>query len=515
MLDSIAMSTLLDAPNGDLVLRISGTSRDGQLVRLRSPKCTIGSGPSCTFRVRARGVRPVHCLILRGPTQTVIRRWSADTRLNGGAFTDAPLGPGDRLGVGPVEFEVLDTGAASTRLPPPSAPARDAGPSPSFDGSKAVGATERRLALANRQARGRVRKLIAQLRAARGELAEPEGEPRSQETPPTAPEVRQGGLDALEAQLGTRQSALDVRERELDGRQAELKAVEAQLGTRQSALEARERELDGRQAELEALQSELSAASSEADRAKGPSAARPSRGASEEESIDQYMTRLLQRVRATTGSSASSEALTGTPDRDMGGPSRQSAAAPLATPAPGSDTSQDSAANRSPSAITRRSAAREDSANRSAMRELANVAAQAAIDHHARRRLVRLSTSKLMVILLALISGAAMLWTWRFLGAGVSTFYAGLVSFLIALYWGVQYAVLQGRVTVSRSGHLGWKSPEQPTPPPDPEPTPPPDPEQTPPPDPEQTPPPDPEQTPPADDDQSREAASPDHPPIS
>ena len=304
---------------------------------------------------------------------------------------------------------------------------------------------------------------------------------------------RQAELEAVEAQLGTRQSALEARERELDRRQAELEAVEAQLGTRQSALEARERELDGRQAELEALRSELSAASSEADRAKGPSAARPSGGASEEESIDQYMTRLLQRVRATTGSSASSEASTGTPDTDIGEPSSQPAAVPLGTPAPGSDTSQDSAANRSPSAMARRSAAREDSANRGAMRELANVAAQTAIDHHARRRLVRLSTSKLTVILLALISGAAMLWTWWFFGAGVSTFYAGLVSFLIALYWGVQYAVLKGRVTVSRSGHLGWKSPEQPTPPPDPEPTPPPDPEQT----------------PPADDNQSREATSP------
>jgi len=468
MLDLIGMSTLLDAPNGDLVLRICGTSRDGQLVRLRSPKCTIGSGPSCTFRVRARGVRPVHCLILRGARQTVIRRWSADTRLNGGAFSDAPLGPGDRLGVGPAEFEVLDTGAASTNMPQPSVPARDAGPSPSFDGSRAVGATERRLALANRQARRRIRKLIAQLRAARGELAKREEEPRSQETPPTATEVQQADWDALDAQLAARQSALDVRGRELDERQAEL----------------------------EALQSELSAASSEADHAKGPSAARPSAGASEEDSIDQYMTRLLKRVRATTGSAASSEAFTEAPDTDMGEPSSQPAAAPLGTPAPGSDTSQDSATNRRPSAIARRTAAREDSANRSAMRELANVAAQTAIDHHARRRLVRLSTSKLMVILLALISGAALIWAgWVFEsgkpGSGMSTFYAGLVSLLIALCWGVQYAVLKGRVTVSRSGHLGWKSPEQPTPPPDPE------------------------QTPPTYDDQSGVAASPDHPSIS
>ncbi len=50
---------------------------------------------------------PLHCLIVRGPQATIVRRWSADTRLNGQAFTDAPLRPGDRLSVGAIELEVL------------------------------------------------------------------------------------------------------------------------------------------------------------------------------------------------------------------------------------------------------------------------------------------------------------------------------------------------------------------------------------------------------------------------
>ncbi len=101
-------NTLLDAARGDLVLRVRGSSRDGQVVRLRSTKCTIGSGPHCTLRLRARGVRPLHCLILRGARSTIIRRWAPDTRINGRAFAEAPLVPGDQLSIGPIELDILE-----------------------------------------------------------------------------------------------------------------------------------------------------------------------------------------------------------------------------------------------------------------------------------------------------------------------------------------------------------------------------------------------------------------------
>ena len=95
-------------PPDDLKLRIVGGPRDGQLIRLRSSKCSIGSGRSCTLRLRARGVRPLHCLIVRGRVATIVRRWSPDTRLNGSSFTDAELVAGDRLSIGPIELEVVD-----------------------------------------------------------------------------------------------------------------------------------------------------------------------------------------------------------------------------------------------------------------------------------------------------------------------------------------------------------------------------------------------------------------------
>jgi hypothetical protein len=103
---------------GDLALRVCGTEHDGRIVRLHARKCTIGSGESCTLRLRARGIERVHCLIVRGARGAAVRRWSQRTRLNGGAFLDAPLIPGDRLGIGPLELEVVETPVASASAAP-------------------------------------------------------------------------------------------------------------------------------------------------------------------------------------------------------------------------------------------------------------------------------------------------------------------------------------------------------------------------------------------------------------
>ena len=50
----------------DLCLKVVNTKRAGQIVRLASPKCTIGSARDCTLRLRAVGVHPLHCLVLCG-----------------------------------------------------------------------------------------------------------------------------------------------------------------------------------------------------------------------------------------------------------------------------------------------------------------------------------------------------------------------------------------------------------------------------------------------------------------
>ena len=113
------LTSVEDGNQPDLLLRVCGSSNDGKLLRLRSAKCIIGSGPQCTLRLHNPRFQPVHCLILRGPNATVVRCWGRETLLNGRPFGDAPLATGDRLRVGPIELEVVELGR------PVAAPAVD------------------------------------------------------------------------------------------------------------------------------------------------------------------------------------------------------------------------------------------------------------------------------------------------------------------------------------------------------------------------------------------------------
>ena len=170
-------------PAGDLWLRVVGTSRADQVVRLSAPKCTIGSASGCTLRLRALGVRPIECLILRGAHGTVVRACVAGTRLNGECFRDARLTAGDRLKFGPIELEVLagdgddsgdrgndGDGAAEPPLAERSAnvtqvmDSRSHRPLEPFDL-----ATAQRQRDQARQARRRALRLVEQLRKLRGE----------------------------------------------------------------------------------------------------------------------------------------------------------------------------------------------------------------------------------------------------------------------------------------------------------------------------------------------------------
>ena len=118
MFDSLTAAPgepLLGHPQGPLKLRLRGGGRRGQLLQLHSAKVAIGSSPQSTLRLRFPGIAPMHCLILRGEQQTLIRRLSGDTRLNDSTFDDAILYNGDRLGIGNVELEVVDDQARSAR----------------------------------------------------------------------------------------------------------------------------------------------------------------------------------------------------------------------------------------------------------------------------------------------------------------------------------------------------------------------------------------------------------------
>ena len=124
------------------------------------------------------GIAAWHCLILRGNEHTVVRRLSADTLLNGAAFFDAPLHPGDRLAVGPVEFEVLEGFAAETAQAESQATSiaglesSETAEPPVFEERSRRFERRRledRLKLANSQSRLRLRKMIKRLHALRHE----------------------------------------------------------------------------------------------------------------------------------------------------------------------------------------------------------------------------------------------------------------------------------------------------------------------------------------------------------
>ncbi len=120
--DSAAPSRLLGASAAELKFRIQGGEHNGRILRITAVKCTIGSAPGCTLRLRGGDFEPLHCLILAGRNGTIIRRNSPRTYLNGGPFEDAALKLGDVLRIGSMEMAVVACPQAASALQPRSQP---------------------------------------------------------------------------------------------------------------------------------------------------------------------------------------------------------------------------------------------------------------------------------------------------------------------------------------------------------------------------------------------------------
>lgn len=120
---------LLGSPSGDLIFRVSRDGQTGEIRQVAGTRVTLGSRPTCTIPIRDADVRPIQCLILRGKGGAVVRNYCDRTRLNDAPFADAALRPGDRLQVGPLQFELLETvpavrlpGTAAEQAVPPLSP---------------------------------------------------------------------------------------------------------------------------------------------------------------------------------------------------------------------------------------------------------------------------------------------------------------------------------------------------------------------------------------------------------
>ena len=90
----------------------------------------------------------------------------------------------------------------------------------------------------------------------------------------------------------------------------------------------------------------------------------------------------------------------------------------------------------------------------SAFRELANMSARNAIHQHSRRMLVNAMYSKLTVAGVALVASIGLFWMWGQFGACKMTLWSSLVAIVVAVFWGLEYALLTGRLIVKKSGHL-------------------------------------------------------------
>jgi len=239
-----------------LVFRVRGSSLDDQLVRIRSAKFTIGSGRNCALRLIADGVRRLHCVVLRGANRVVVRRWAPGTRLNGAAFSDAPLAPGDVLSIGPVQLEAVELGNTACQ-----------------DESAAVETTRARLAAEREQQHAELSAAQQQLQSDRQqldidhrELADAQEKLRQANESLTE---RTAQVAACEQRLTeddrTRTEQFELRESELRHRQQQLEAQSetlhlacAEMEARQALLAERCDDLQRREADMERLQSHLS-----------------------------------------------------------------------------------------------------------------------------------------------------------------------------------------------------------------------------------------------------------------
>ena len=179
-----------------------------------------------------------------------------------------------------------------------------------------------------------------------------------------------------------------------------------------------------------------------------------------DDSIDQYMAGLLHRVRQNAAELCAEKPCVG-----VGAASPEPEPDELGFPAPGvflpSGSGQVSPWEPDPRPA-RPQAARvvvpETAANLAALRELANFSAKAALDRHSRRRLISLSTGKLILALAALACGGLLMGSWWFLKPSDLALYGGAVGLLAAVVWGLQHTILTGRILVGRSGRLQWGS---------------------------------------------------------
>jgi hypothetical protein len=106
--DTVSPATdLLSAAPPALALRIVQPGTPERTQELPAGKCTVGSSGRCQICLPNAQIRPLHCLIVRSASETVVTRWAPGIQLNGQEFTSAPFVVGDCLSLGDVEMHLV------------------------------------------------------------------------------------------------------------------------------------------------------------------------------------------------------------------------------------------------------------------------------------------------------------------------------------------------------------------------------------------------------------------------
>jgi len=111
-------------------------------------------------------------------------------------------------------------------------------------------------------------------------------------------------------------------------------------------------------------------------------------------------------------------------------------------------------ASRQRGSVRKRAEAPEKNTNFAAMRELANLSSQAAIDRYAKARLQQVLRGKLLVLLISLVCGLGLVALDLWIGVGHLGRAAIVLDFIVMVVYGIQYGLLTGRLIINPKGQL-------------------------------------------------------------
>jgi len=248
-----------------LMLRPIRGHADSPLIPLGIGRYVIGSGPDAEVRLETHGVDAQHAVLLVGPQRSVLKAFSRFTWVNDGVVRECAVRPGDRICIGPVEFEVLKAKPrrrkpAATEPAPRNIAPRQALAEPGFSGWATT------------------------------EL------PAAGHRPLLPPPVDIGASSRREKIIGELNSELLSQLAHLVERETVTTARERRLVEQTAQIEGRRRVAEERQSELERLQAELGRADSEWRRKSAEIAEQAVQLRAERETFERDRAKLAEEV---------------------------------------------------------------------------------------------------------------------------------------------------------------------------------------------------------------------------